>query len=453
VKWHERRRGRWSHEASQQEPELSFSESDERAFRRARQKRLAEEHRHSWRERLQLSGWPTTELEDDHWEVVEEHGVSKEIATVAGLRSIRSDWVRDILPGHVSRRAPLPALGIPIADLGVPVVWSWLLRPDEPRVDNRGKRRKYENVTGEAWRPFYVLPGDADRVLSSSAELWITEGVFDALALESKGCAALGLTAGTWGWKSDGRPHEDWAKVNLEDRPVKIAFDADQLENPHVRRAALGLEEFLVSRGALPSNIEVVGAEDLSDYIAKGGDPDLLLPYPPSDNEPFDVARDVIKSLHTGTRYQLAMALLDDMWRQGLRKSSRSMTQLAGIAGVSPQSAWRFGRAVASGDLPPFAADGWHSWSNGWKSRILILDKATLGASKGGSSIRNCVGCHQTCRQARARLASTAQTDAESGRRVSTEPCGVMGRIRSRNMATSGGEWEYTERPRSEAPA
>jgi hypothetical protein len=151
------------------------------------------------------------------------------------------------------------------------VVWSWLLRPDEPRVDNRGKRRKYENVTGEAWRPFYILPADADRVLSSSAELWITEGVFDALALESKGCAALGLTAGTWGWCSDRRPHDDWARVHLRERPVKIAFDADQIENPQVRLAAVRLKRFLITRGAVPENIEVVGAEDLSDYIAKGG--------------------------------------------------------------------------------------------------------------------------------------------------------------------------------------
>jgi Domain of unknown function (DUF3854) len=367
-----------------------------RADRRARSKRRAEEDRQRWREKLQLSGWPKTELEDAHWEVVKDHGVSEEIATVAGLRSIKSDWVRDVLPGHVSRRAPLPALGIPIADLGGPVVWSWLLRPDEPRVDNRGKRRKYENVTGEAWRPFYVLPSDADRVLSSNVELWITEGVFDALALESKGCAALGLTAGTWGWSSDRRPHDDWARVNLRNRPVKIAFDADQVDNPQVRLAAVRLEKFLTEQGAVPINIEVAGAEDLSDYIAKGGDPDLLLPYPPVDNEPFEVAREVIGSLHRGTRYQLAVALLDDMWQQGLTKSSRSMTQLAGIADVSPQSAWRFGRAVASGDLPPFAADGWRPWSNGWKSRILILDTASLDASREGGSIRNCVECHQS---------------------------------------------------------
>jgi Domain of unknown function (DUF3854) len=372
-----------------------FPECVIRADRRARQKRRAEEDRQRWRERLQLSGWPATELDEVHWEVVKEHGVSEEIATVAGLRSIKSDWVRDVLPGHVSRRAPLPALGIPVAELGMQIVWSWLLRPDEPRVDNRGKRRKYENVTGQAWRPFYILPADTDRVLSSSAELWITEGVFDALALESKGCAALGLTAGTWGWKSDGSPHDDWAKVNLEDRPVKIAFDADQLENPHVRLAALGLEDFLVSQGALPSNIEVVGAEDLSDYIARGGDPDLLLPYPPIDNEPFEVAREVIKFLHTGTRYELAMALLDDMWRQGLRKSSRSMMQLAGIAHVSPTSAWRFGRAIASGDLPPFAADGWQPWSNGWGSRILILDMGALVRWKEKALSRHCAECQE----------------------------------------------------------
>jgi hypothetical protein len=415
VKWHERRGLGLS----------DFPEWALRAQRRAGQKRRVEEERQRWRETLQLSGWPAIELNEVHWGVVKEHGVSEEIAGVAGLRSIKSGWVRDVLPGHVSRQAPLPALGIPVAELGMQVVWSWLLRPDEPRVDNRGKRRKYENVTGQAWRPFYVLPADADRILSSSAELWITEGIFDALALESKGCAALGLTAGTWGWKSQGRPHDDWKKVNLEDRPVKIAFDADQLENPHVRLAALGLEEFLVSQGALPSNIEIVGAEDMSDYIAKGGNPDLLLPYPPFDNGPFEVAREVIKSLHTGTRYQLAMALLDDMVRQGLSKSSRSMMQLAGIAEVSRQSAWRFGRAVASGDVPPFAVDGWHSWSNGWGSRILILDAVALDASKGGSSIRSCVECHQ---RLPAGSRSTRQYCSDRCRKRASRERGTVGR-------------------------
>jgi Domain of unknown function (DUF3854) len=413
-----------------------------RADRRATQRRRTEEYRQRWREKFQLSGWPATELNDVHWEVVKEHGVSEEIATIAGLRSIKSDWVRDLLPGHVSRRAPLPALGIPIAELGMHVVWSWLLRPDEPRVDNRGKRRKYENVTGQAWTPFYILPVDADRVLSSRAELWITEGVFDALALESKGCAALGLTAGTWGWKSDGRPHDLWAKVSLENRPVKIAFDADQLENPHVRLAALELERFLVSQGAVPSNIEVAGAEDLSDYIAKGGDPDLLLPYPPIDKEPFELAREVIKSLHSGTRYQLAIALLDDMWRQGLRKSSRSMMQLAGIANVSQQSAWRFGRAVASGDLPPFAADGWHSWSKGRKSRILMLNAAPLDTWKKGGSIRNCVECQQRL-PAGSRLTRRYCSD-RCRKRASRERGSVRisGQIMSRKMAISGGGGE-----------
>jgi hypothetical protein len=333
-------------------------------------------------------------LNEAHLKVAKRHGLSYEVLGAAGLRSIETSEARDILPGRISKLAPLPALGIPVADLGKQQVGSWLLRPDRPRLDKRGKPIKYENVRGAAWRPFYVLPEDGSRVLSSSDELWVTEGVFDALALESKGCAALGLTAGVFGWLAGGRPRDEWAGINLRGRSVKVAFDADQIENPLVRDAATRLTRFLSAEGALPINIQLEGG-DVSDYVAGGGDPLDLVAYPPVDQQPYVVARDTIDGRYTGTRYRLAVALLNDMQLQGLKRSYLSMRRLARVAGVSRHSAERFGREVVVGELPPFAADGWHSWNNGWNSRILILEPASLDGSKRGGSIRDCVECHQ----------------------------------------------------------
>jgi hypothetical protein len=401
--------------------------------------------------REQTSVWPEACLNEAHLMIARRHGLTDEVVAAAGLRSVDTNEARSMLPGCVSQLAPLPALGIPIADLGVPHVGSWLLRPDQPRSDKRGRPIKYENVRGAAWRPFYVLPNDGSRVLSSNDELWITEGVFDALALESKGCAALGLTAGVFGWLAGGRPRDEWARINLRGRSVKIAFDADQTENPLVRQAATRLASFLSTGGALPVNIQLP-AGDLSDYVAGGGDPLDLVSYPPVDQEPYMIARDIIDDRYGGTRYKLAVALLNDMQMQGLEKSSRSMRRLARMAGVSKHSAERFGREVALGELPPFAADGWHRWNNGWNSRILILETVSLDALKEGGSIRTCVQCHQRL-PAGSRSTRQYCSDRCRKRASRAELCGVRGRIMSRKLAISGGGGNTYPKPQAPAPS
>jgi hypothetical protein len=354
----------------------------ERRLEKDRQRRgrreLADEVR--WRE-LEARGehaWPEMHLNDNHWVVVRSHGVSEEIATAAGLRSVQKPEDRASLAEPISRRSPLPALGLPISELGLPVVRHWLLRPDEPRLSKKsGEEVKYENPA-RSGNPLYVLPSDRERVLISVEPLWITEGIFDALALESMGCAAIGLTAGAFGWMSQKRPHPWWRFVRLADRRVNIVFDADQTAKPIVREAAVRLEEFLLSKDALPTNIEVPGADDISDYIAKGGDPRDLLPYQPPDSRLYVLAAEIIDAMHAGTTHKLATALLADMRRQATTNSSRSMTNLAERAGVGYDSAQSFGAAIGAGTMPPFDAEGWHFWSEHLKSRIIALDEAYL---------------------------------------------------------------------------
>jgi hypothetical protein len=139
------------------------------------------------------NSWPETSLNEVHRQLARSHGLTDDIVAAAGLRSVETSDERAMLPGGVPA-SRLPALGFPIAELDEPVVDAWLFRLDRPDKDKRGRPMRYVNVTGKGWTPFYVLPKDAVRVLSSSTELWITEGAFDALALESKGLPALGLS-------------------------------------------------------------------------------------------------------------------------------------------------------------------------------------------------------------------------------------------------------------------
>jgi hypothetical protein len=239
-----------------------------------------------------------------------------------------------------------------------------------------------------------VLPSDRERIVASTELLWITEGIFDALALESTGHAAIGLT-GIYGWRSQGGPHPWWWHVRLEGRRVNIAFDADQTYKPQVRRAAMGLEDYLRWWGADPANIEVSGADDIAEYIAKGGDPNVLRPYAPTDTDIFDLAQEVIEALYIETRRDLAIALLQDMRKHGLTKGCEAMRRLARAAEVSEHSAQLFGGAIGDGELPPFVHDGWHGWGGQLKSRVIALDLAYLAEWKRDRSqlIRSCLQC------------------------------------------------------------
>jgi hypothetical protein len=360
--------------------------------RRAHKERIEEEAR--WRriKKAQTSSWPELKLNEDHWRVVSEHGVSAEVASSAGLRSLETCEHRRTLTEPVSKHAPLPALALPVADFGHPVVSYWLLRADKPRMSD-GDPVKYDHPP-DVRTALYVLPSDRGRIVASTDLLWITEGIFDALALASTGHAAIGLN-GIYGWRSQGGPHPWWQHIRLTGRRVNIAFDADQTFKPQVRQAALRLAEDLRWRGADPANIEVVGADDVADYIAEGGDPDDLRPYSPADQDVYDLAHEVIESLYIGTTRDLAMALLRDMRKHGLTKSCTAMSYLYTAADVCEHSAQLFGGAIGTGELPPFVHDGWHRWSGKLKSRVVALDLRYLAEWKRDRSglIRHCQEC------------------------------------------------------------
>jgi len=183
-----------------------------------------------------------------------------------------------------------PALVLPVftwSDPDQPVYSR--IRPEVPRLDPKGKPRKYEQPSGQACR-IYCLPtarrlieglqGVAERPAAALPYLFLTEGEKKAAALVSKGLAALAIP-GVWNFKNQDALRGDWDLIGLKGMPVCILFDSDAATNEHVRKAEERLAELLKAMQAkvylcrLPSgpNDGKIGADDF--FIGGGTVEDL----------------------------------------------------------------------------------------------------------------------------------------------------------------------------------
>jgi hypothetical protein len=72
-----------------------------------------------------------------------------------------------------------------------------------------------------------------------------------------------------------GHPLPDWDKISLSGRKIRIVFDSDISTNSHVRKAALRLAEFLITREASPAILELPSPDGtkfgIDDYLVSGG--------------------------------------------------------------------------------------------------------------------------------------------------------------------------------------
>jgi hypothetical protein len=145
-------------------------------------------------------------------------------------------------------------------------------RPDNPRLNQKGRPIKYENPAGSSIR--LDCPPRCHRMLGNpNIPLWVTEGSKKADALASKGACAVSLT-GVWGFKGKNEMGgvvflADWDYITLKNRVVYLAFDSDVAAKVPVRQALGRLTEHLHRRGArvltisLPQEGDVkVGIDD-----------------------------------------------------------------------------------------------------------------------------------------------------------------------------------------------
>lgn len=222
-------------------------------------------------------------LLDQHVQFLCDRAVSDDIARERGYRSaLRKSELQAL--GFGRGQQLTPALIIPIHSVRG-AVESYQIRPDAPRLNEKGKFRKYEMRAGGRMlldaHPRLTRPRDGRAVpllADPGVPLFLTEGIPKGDAAVSIGLCCVALL-GVWNWRGKNAAGgkvalADWESIPLSGRTVYVAFDSDVMEKREVHAALVRLRAFLGSRGAkvriicLPPG-ENGGKNGLDDLIAR----------------------------------------------------------------------------------------------------------------------------------------------------------------------------------------
>jgi len=219
-------------------------------------------------------------LAPHHERLLTASAIAPAVTEARGYRTVLE--VSELRTLRFAKTCGAPGLLIPIHGVDG-LVRTHQYRPDHPRLDSKGRPRKYEFP----WQSRQVLdvpPAVRASLGDPSVALWITEGARKADAAVSVGIACISVS-GVWNWRgtndAGGRTVlPDWDHVALNGRAVCLCFDSDAATNPNVALALARFTGFLEFRGAtvtpitLPSEHgEKVG---LDDYLAGHGLDELL---------------------------------------------------------------------------------------------------------------------------------------------------------------------------------
>lgn len=224
-----------------------------------------------------------TELDREHQALIDASAISPEVAADRGYSTARTKSALSQL-GFSERQCRVPALLIPIRNVHGEIA-NYQIRPDRPRIGDRGKALKYETPRGS--RMSLDVPVAARSSLCDpGVPLFITEGARKADAGVSAGLCTIALL-GVWNFR--GRNEHggktalsDWEVIALNERKVYIVFDSDVMEKEAVNQALVRLKGFLESRGAVVRAIYLEpgpGATKigLDDFLALGNSVEDLL--------------------------------------------------------------------------------------------------------------------------------------------------------------------------------
>ena len=190
-------------------------------------------------------------LSDEHKKILTEgSAILEEVIEARGYRTVekKADLKR---LGFSDVQCIPPGILLPIHSPTGEIA-TYQYRPDEPRIDKRGKPVKYETPSGSRM-VLDVHPFARAMLGDPSAPLWITEGIRKADALVSQGMCVVALL-GVWGWRGrNGRGGltalPEWEYIALNgDRRVHIVFDSDIMLKPGVYEAMRRLKAFLEGR-------------------------------------------------------------------------------------------------------------------------------------------------------------------------------------------------------------
>jgi len=231
----------------------------------------------------------------NHLDDLRSSGLSDSTVEQWGAYSIQADqpWVMQELGfGHIQP----PALALPILppDRAEPDLNDVIIKPDTPRVNERGKPRKYE-LRPRSRNRVHVPVSVRSQIADPSVTLYVTEGQKKAekAAQEGLSCVAI-MGVNNWLERvgESSFPTADFDLIPLEGRRVVLCFDSDAAQNPHVRRAERDLGAFLMKRGAAVLIKRIPAAtsnkkQGLDDFLVAHSVKDFsTLPERPVDLEP-----------------------------------------------------------------------------------------------------------------------------------------------------------------------
>lgn len=219
-----------------------------------------------------------------HAELLRLSGIAEDVAIARGYQSIVTvDQLSNLEPKLSRAQRIVPALLIPLHDtFGNQSLYQ--LRPDSPRISERGRPIKYETPANSE-SSLDINPLFRKNLFDPNIPLFITEGIRKGDAAASQGLTCISLL-GVWNWR--GRNEfggtsalADWDQIAFNKRQAIIVFDSDVSQNREVYSSLYRFKHFLERKSArvyavyLPSgpNGEKVG---LDDYLATHSKKELM---------------------------------------------------------------------------------------------------------------------------------------------------------------------------------
>jgi hypothetical protein len=182
--------------------------------------------------------------------LIVESSIAQDAAEARGYRTIEKKVELKTL-GFADRQCNPPGLLIPIYSPTGEIV-NYQFRPDQPRIDKKGKPVKYETLSGSRM-VLDVHPFVQEMLGKPSVPLFITEGIKKGDALVSRDLCAVTLL-GVWSWRGTNEHGGkvalyEWEYVALNNgRRVYIVFDSDVMLQPGVHEALRRVKALLESR-------------------------------------------------------------------------------------------------------------------------------------------------------------------------------------------------------------
>ena len=198
------------------------------------------------------TGWSPT-LTPFWVEYLDSRAVGPEIARQREYDVLLSGRRKPNLDGRFATMhgfGPDGGLYIPLRGLLDPDGDARQLRVENPRPDRNGKARKFRVPAGQQ-NVLATHPATIDLLGQSNQSIIIAEGITRVDALAGYGIPAVGLTGcNNWKGGSPSRALPDFDALGIRGNRFLLAFDGDVTSNRDVHRAAQGLTDLLLGKGA-----------------------------------------------------------------------------------------------------------------------------------------------------------------------------------------------------------